>query len=105
MDSAAEHRSEWIKNSAGINPEGELRCRAIVHPNQKLIKSPSVITTESLEEVICKPFVLRRSIGKLMPREVVEAVRNENILVNVKRCGDSRQIEANCRGSNGKRGG
>src|SRR6185437_2840385 len=55
----------------------------------KFVQCAAIISAKPFKEVVGKPPILRRSVGELMPGKMVQSVRNENVLVNVKRCCDS----------------
>src|SRR5258708_36767954 len=62
---------------------GKLCCGAVVRPDAKFVQGPAVIAAEALKKIVGKPAVLPRSVSKLVPREMVQAAGNENILINV----------------------
>src|SRR6266851_5520413 len=67
----------------------KLRGWTIVSAHAEFIQCPSVIPTKSFKKVVSKPSLFPRPVGKLMPREMIETIRNEHVFVNVKGCCDS----------------
>src|SRR5258708_29939838 len=68
---------------------GEFSAGTVVGSEAKLVQRAAVIPAKALEEVVRKLPVLPRPVGQLVPREVIQTVRNKNTLIDVKRRGDS----------------
>ena len=58
--------------------------RAIVALYAKFVQPSSVVAAESFEKIVGKSAVFSRTIGQLVSREVIDAVGDENVLVEVK---------------------
>src|ERR1700674_1879854 len=67
------------------NGDRELCSRPIIGPDPEFIQSPTVIAAKAFEEIVSEPSILPRPVGELMTGEVIQAVRDEYLLVNVKR--------------------
>src|SRR5215472_10237386 len=76
-----QRQSKAIPGLRGRN--GKLRGRAIVGTYPKLVQCSIVVSTEAFIEIVGKAAVLAGPVGQLVTREVVDANRNEHILINV----------------------
>jgi len=62
----------------------ELCCGPIIGPHAEFIQGAAVVSAEALEEIVSKPPILPRPVSQLMTGVVIQAVRNEHVLVNMK---------------------
>src|SRR5258708_37607968 len=68
---------------------GEFSAGTVVGSEAKLFELAAVIPAKALEKVVRELPVLPRPVGQLVPREVIQTVRNKNTLIDVKGRGDS----------------
>ena len=92
LEAGEVNREVALRHSKAVPSLGprkrEPRVGPVIEPHTRLIQSPVVICTEALEKVVSEFLVLTRAEGKLVPRKMVKAGRNHNVLVDVKRTGD-----------------